>query len=107
MFGCRAVIHNLKCQYKSKMEPPGKPGILIGYDNNNTAYRIVCLKDAKVSVMHHATFNEQVFPKLSTMNEDTLTFFHKDINAFCSPNTETYAKTIDTSNTGYRCCTSG
>ncbi|MBW0485992.1 hypothetical protein O181_025707 [Austropuccinia psidii MF-1] len=97
-FGCRAVIHNLKLKYKSKMEPPGKPGILIGYDNNNTAYGIVCLKDSKVSVMHHATFNEQVFPKLSTTNEDTLTFFHKDNNASSSPNTETFAKTVNTGN---------
>ncbi|MBW0469385.1 hypothetical protein O181_009100 [Austropuccinia psidii MF-1] len=60
-FGCRAVIHNLKCEYESKMEPPGQPGILIGYNNNNTAYCI-------------------------------------DINASRSPNTETYTKTIDTSN---------
>ncbi|MBW0467463.1 hypothetical protein O181_007178 [Austropuccinia psidii MF-1] len=37
-FGCRAVIHNLKHQYKSEMETPGQPGLLIGYDNNNTAY---------------------------------------------------------------------
>ncbi|MBW0484986.1 hypothetical protein O181_024701 [Austropuccinia psidii MF-1] len=80
------------------MEPPGQPGILIGYDNNDTTYRIVHLKDSKVSVMHHATFNEQVFPKLSTTNEGTLTFFHKDIKASCSPNTETYAGTVDTSN---------
>ncbi|MBW0558138.1 hypothetical protein O181_097853 [Austropuccinia psidii MF-1] len=80
------------------MKPPGKPGILFGYDQNNIAYRIVHLKDSKVSVTHHTTFNEQVFPKLSTKNEDTLPFLDKDINTSRSPNTETYAKTIDTRN---------
>ncbi|MBW0580015.1 hypothetical protein O181_119730 [Austropuccinia psidii MF-1] len=73
--GCRAVIHNLKRQYEVKMEPPAQPRILIGYDNNDTAYRIVGLKDSKVSVKHHATFNEIFFPKLSTTNKETLTFF--------------------------------
>ncbi|MBW0535432.1 hypothetical protein O181_075147 [Austropuccinia psidii MF-1] len=97
-FGCRAVIQNLKCQYESKMEPPGQTGILIGYNNDNTAYRIVRLKDSKVSVTHHATFNKQVFPKLSTTSKNTLTFFHKDINTSRTPDTETNTKTLNNSN---------
>ncbi|MBW0494470.1 hypothetical protein O181_034185 [Austropuccinia psidii MF-1] len=96
-FGCRAVIHNLKRQYESKMEPPGQAGILIGYDNDNSAYRIVCLKDLKVSVTHHTTFNEQVFPKLSTTSKNTLTFFHEDINTSHSPDIETNPKTLNNS----------
>ncbi|MBW0504170.1 hypothetical protein O181_043885 [Austropuccinia psidii MF-1] len=49
IFACRAVIHNLKRQYKGKMEPHRQPGILIGYDNNNTAYCIVQLSNSKVA----------------------------------------------------------
>ncbi|MBW0539862.1 hypothetical protein O181_079577, partial [Austropuccinia psidii MF-1] len=64
IFGCREVIHNLKRQYKGKMEPPRQPGILIGYDNNNTAYCIVRLSSSKVAVTHHVTFNENMFPVL-------------------------------------------
>ncbi|MBW0498326.1 hypothetical protein O181_038041 [Austropuccinia psidii MF-1] len=54
------------------MEPPGQPGILIGYDNDNTAYRIVWLSDTKVLVTHHEAFNETLFPFLSARTENTL-----------------------------------
>ncbi|MBW0504169.1 hypothetical protein O181_043884 [Austropuccinia psidii MF-1] len=71
IFGCRAVIHNLKRQYKGKMEPPGHPGILIGYDNNNTTYCSVQLSDSKGAVTHHLTFNENVFPVLPSGSGNT------------------------------------
>ncbi|MBW0464052.1 hypothetical protein O181_003767 [Austropuccinia psidii MF-1] len=70
-FGFREVIHNLKQQYKVKMEPPGQPGILIGYNNINTDYDIVQRSDSKVSVTHHATFNKNVFPILPSKIENS------------------------------------
>ncbi|MBW0544073.1 hypothetical protein O181_083788 [Austropuccinia psidii MF-1] len=54
------------------MELPGQPGILIGYDNANTAYCIVRLSDSKVSVTHHETFNKNSFPSLPYTIENTL-----------------------------------
>ncbi|MBW0566761.1 hypothetical protein O181_106476 [Austropuccinia psidii MF-1] len=95
-FGCREVIHNLKWQYKGEMEPPGQPGILIGYDNNNTAYCIVRLSNAKVLVTHHSTFNENVFPFLPPII-DNMFSFPLDFNITApTPNNEMETEATET-----------
>ncbi|MBW0502237.1 hypothetical protein O181_041952 [Austropuccinia psidii MF-1] len=54
------------------MELPGQPGILIGYDNNETSYCTFHLGDSKVAVTHYAAFKEKVFPSLPSTIEETL-----------------------------------
>ncbi|MBW0491463.1 hypothetical protein O181_031178 [Austropuccinia psidii MF-1] len=56
------------------MEPRGQQGIVIGYDNDNTAYRIVQLSDSKIAVIHHATLNKNVFVSLPSTIEKTFPF---------------------------------
>ncbi|MBW0494527.1 hypothetical protein O181_034242 [Austropuccinia psidii MF-1] len=60
-FGCQSVIHNLKRQKDWKLSSPGQKGILLGFENEGTAYRIPRLDDLKVEVTRIATFNERVF----------------------------------------------
>ncbi|MBW0492056.1 hypothetical protein O181_031771 [Austropuccinia psidii MF-1] len=63
-FGCRAVIYNLKNQRDWKLAPPGKEGLLLGFENKNTAYRILQLVDLKVVIIRNAIFNENIFPRV-------------------------------------------
>ncbi|MBW0482659.1 hypothetical protein O181_022374 [Austropuccinia psidii MF-1] len=56
------------------MEPPGQPLILIGYNNNSTAYHIVRLSDSQASVTHYEAFNKNVFPSLPTTIGKMLSF---------------------------------
>ncbi|MBW0499248.1 hypothetical protein O181_038963 [Austropuccinia psidii MF-1] len=52
-----------------KLAPAGERGALLGYENNNTSYRILWLHDKKVAITKHATFDETSFPSL---NQDHL-----------------------------------
>ncbi|MBW0491925.1 hypothetical protein O181_031640 [Austropuccinia psidii MF-1] len=67
-FSCRAVVYSLSRQVRWKLDPPGQPGIFIGYNNNNTEYQILRLNDLKVSITHYATLNKKVFPSISQKN---------------------------------------
>ncbi|MBW0533912.1 hypothetical protein O181_073627 [Austropuccinia psidii MF-1] len=57
-----AVIHNLKRQWDWKLAPHGQKGVLFGFENGNTAYRVLRLSDLKVVVTRNATFKERIFP---------------------------------------------
>ncbi|MBW0539903.1 hypothetical protein O181_079618 [Austropuccinia psidii MF-1] len=61
-FGCQAVIHSLKRQRDWKLAPSGQKGVLLGFENDNTAYRILRLSDLKVVVTRNVTFEERIFP---------------------------------------------
>ncbi|MBW0468378.1 hypothetical protein O181_008093 [Austropuccinia psidii MF-1] len=73
-FGCQAVIHNLKRQRDWKLAPPGQDGVLLGFEYDNTAYRILRLSDLTVVVTRNVTFNEKVFPAIA--NGKTSPFWH-------------------------------
>ncbi|MBW0526097.1 hypothetical protein O181_065812 [Austropuccinia psidii MF-1] len=73
-FGCRAIVYNLTRHMRWKLDPPGQPGIFIGYENNNTAYRILRLTDLKVSITRHATFNKEIFPFIPQYASNTTRF---------------------------------
>ncbi|MBW0590237.1 hypothetical protein O181_129952 [Austropuccinia psidii MF-1] len=62
IFGCRAVIFNLKSRRSWKLAPPSQEGVLLGFENENNSYKILCLSDLKVIVTRNATFNEKIFP---------------------------------------------
>ncbi|MBW0498795.1 hypothetical protein O181_038510 [Austropuccinia psidii MF-1] len=64
-FGCQAVIHSLKRQQEWKLAPPGQEGVLLGFENGNTAYQILRLSDLKVAVTRNATFNKKIFPAVA------------------------------------------
>ncbi|MBW0461525.1 hypothetical protein O181_001240 [Austropuccinia psidii MF-1] len=69
-FGCLAFIANPRKHRTWKMGPAGVEGILLGYENENTAYRILRISDAKVIITKHATFDETKFPSLTGVNKE-------------------------------------
>ncbi|MBW0545106.1 hypothetical protein O181_084821 [Austropuccinia psidii MF-1] len=63
-FGCQPVIYNVKMQHNWKLSSPRQEGILLGFENEGTAYCILILDDLKVVITRNVTFNERVFPSV-------------------------------------------
>ncbi|MBW0536422.1 hypothetical protein O181_076137 [Austropuccinia psidii MF-1] len=68
VFGCRAVISIPRSQRSWKLGPVGAEGVLLGYENKNSAYRILCLSDLKVVISKDVKFEENVFPQIQGMS---------------------------------------
>ncbi|MBW0502568.1 hypothetical protein O181_042283 [Austropuccinia psidii MF-1] len=66
VFGCQAIKFKLKKECSWKLDQRGQEGIMLGYENENSAYRILQLQDRKIIITRHAKFNEKKFPKIST-----------------------------------------
>ncbi|MBW0536664.1 hypothetical protein O181_076379 [Austropuccinia psidii MF-1] len=64
VFGCRAVVLIPKHHRDWKLGPVGREGIMLGYENDNTSYRILCLSDKRIMISRHVTFDETTFPSL-------------------------------------------
>ncbi|MBW0480159.1 hypothetical protein O181_019874 [Austropuccinia psidii MF-1] len=84
-FGCRAVIFNHHKHRDWKLAPPGSEGIFLGYENENTSYRILRLHDSKIIITRNATFNEKIFPRI---NSGSNTAPEETKWAFLTSNTE-------------------
>ncbi|MBW0506327.1 hypothetical protein O181_046042 [Austropuccinia psidii MF-1] len=56
-----------------QLGPTGSEGILLGYENDNTCYWILCLSDRKVIISRHITFYEESFPSLGSSCPEPLT----------------------------------
>ncbi|MBW0563824.1 hypothetical protein O181_103539, partial [Austropuccinia psidii MF-1] len=63
-FGCLSFMAIPRHHCKWKLAPAGEKGILLGYENDNTSYRILRLNDKKVAITKHATFDESSFPNV-------------------------------------------
>ncbi|MBW0495495.1 hypothetical protein O181_035210 [Austropuccinia psidii MF-1] len=63
-FGCKAFIFVHKNKREWKLSPRSKEGILLGFVNDNSVYRILCLRDKVVVITRHALFAEDKFPSL-------------------------------------------
>ncbi|MBW0502615.1 hypothetical protein O181_042330, partial [Austropuccinia psidii MF-1] len=75
MFVCQAIIALQKGHREWKFGPSGSEGILLGFENDNTSYRILRTLDRKVIVTRHATFNEDLFPGITgSSGELTITW---------------------------------
>ncbi|MBW0529258.1 hypothetical protein O181_068973 [Austropuccinia psidii MF-1] len=64
-FGFKAIIALQKGHREWKFGPSGSEGILLGFKNDNTSYRILRTLDKKVIVTWHVMFNEDVFPGIA------------------------------------------
>ncbi|MBW0502257.1 hypothetical protein O181_041972 [Austropuccinia psidii MF-1] len=62
VFGCSAIVSIPRNHREWKLSPAGEAGVLLGYENNNSAYRILRLCDKKVLISKHVRFNESDFP---------------------------------------------
>ncbi|PLW40244.1 hypothetical protein PCASD_08550 [Puccinia coronata f. sp. avenae] len=56
-FGCLAYIAVRKTHCLWKFGATGKRGIFVGYENNGTTFRVVCLRDMKLLPTRHTRFN--------------------------------------------------
>ncbi|MBW0535981.1 hypothetical protein O181_075696 [Austropuccinia psidii MF-1] len=73
IFGCRAIISIPRSHRDWKLGPTGSEGILLGYENDNTSYRVLRLSDKKVVISRHVTFDENSFPSLRDAPSEPLT----------------------------------
>ncbi|MBW0495263.1 hypothetical protein O181_034978 [Austropuccinia psidii MF-1] len=64
----------LKRQQDWKLAPPCQEGVLLGFENDNTAYQILRLSDIIVVVTRNVTLNEKIFP--SVANGKTSPLWH-------------------------------
>jgi transposase InsO family protein len=71
-FGCKAFINVPKDDRTWKLGTKGDIGILIGFENDGSTFRILRLRDRKLVRTRHARFDETSFPSLS------------DCQAFCN-----------------------
>ncbi|MBW0502256.1 hypothetical protein O181_041971 [Austropuccinia psidii MF-1] len=62
VFGCRAIVSIPRNHQEWKLGPVGEAGVLLGYENDNSAYRILRLCDKKVLISKHVRFDESDFP---------------------------------------------
>ncbi|MBW0541029.1 hypothetical protein O181_080744 [Austropuccinia psidii MF-1] len=63
-FGCKAFILVHKNKREWKLSATSEEGILLGFINDNSAYRILRLRDKAVVITRHALFIEDKFPSL-------------------------------------------
>ncbi|MBW0463325.1 hypothetical protein O181_003040 [Austropuccinia psidii MF-1] len=67
-FCCKAFIL-IQQKYRGwKLAPTSEEGILLGFENDNSSYRILWLRDKKVVVTRHVLFIEDNFPFLDESN---------------------------------------
>jgi hypothetical protein len=64
IFGCHVYIHVPK-KKRTKMEPSGKKGVSVGYNENSKAYRIYVPGQRQIEVSRDVTFHEEVAFKKS------------------------------------------
>jgi hypothetical protein len=59
IFGCLVYFHIPKDK-RNKLEPSGKKGIFVGYNESSKAYRIYIPEQHKIEVSKDVTFNEKM-----------------------------------------------
>jgi hypothetical protein len=71
IFGCLVYIHVPK-EKRTKMEPSGKKGVVVGYSENSKAYRIYVPGQRKIEVRRDVTFHEEAeFKKSRELQQDS------------------------------------
>jgi hypothetical protein len=70
IFGSPVYIHVPK-EKRTKMEPSGKKGAFVGYNENSKAYRIYVPGQRQIEVSRDVTFNEKVAFKKSKELQDS------------------------------------
>ncbi|MBW0536480.1 hypothetical protein O181_076195 [Austropuccinia psidii MF-1] len=69
VFGCRAIVSIPRNHQEWKLSPAGEEGVFLGYENDNSAYRILRLCDKKVLISQHVRFDESDFPFVKSLSQ--------------------------------------
>jgi hypothetical protein len=80
IFGCPVYSHIPKDK-RNKLEPSGKKGIFVGYNDSSKAYRIYIPEQQKIEVNRDVTFNEKMAFKKSieeTIEEEEIEELNKE-----------------------------
>jgi hypothetical protein len=64
IFGCHVYIHVPK-EKRTNMEPSGKKGVFVGYNERSEAYMIYVPGQRKIEVGRDVTFHEEATFKIS------------------------------------------
>ncbi|MBW0495112.1 hypothetical protein O181_034827 [Austropuccinia psidii MF-1] len=64
VFGCLAILIITRNLRKWKFDQMGREGILLGYKNDMSAYRVLQIHNHKFIILRHVLFNELIFPSL-------------------------------------------
>ncbi|KAI7964673.1 hypothetical protein MJO29_002771 [Puccinia striiformis f. sp. tritici] len=67
-FGCRAWIIKPKHARETKFGPVSWEGVLLGYENDYSAYKLLRLEDRTVVTTKHVHFDESHFPQCPALN---------------------------------------
>ncbi|MBW0553043.1 hypothetical protein O181_092758 [Austropuccinia psidii MF-1] len=70
-FGCKTFIIVHRKDRDWKLAPTSEEGILLGFENHNSSYQILQLRDKKLVVTRHALFIEDHFPSLDKGSDST------------------------------------
>jgi hypothetical protein len=80
IFGCPIYSHIPKDK-RNKLEPSGKKGIFMGYNDSSKAYRIYIPEQHKIKISRDVTFNEKMAFKKSieeTIEEEEIEEFNEE-----------------------------
>jgi hypothetical protein len=83
-FGCKTWMIKPNHLRSTKFDSVSWDGIVIGYSNDYSAYRVIRLQDRNVIETQHAYFDESVFPSLSALNPSVDHFPHSAMPDFDS-----------------------
>ncbi|MBW0470934.1 hypothetical protein O181_010649 [Austropuccinia psidii MF-1] len=62
VFGCHAVVSLPRIHRDWKLGPVGQTGVLLGYENDNSSYWVLQLRNRKILISKHVKFEESDFP---------------------------------------------
>ncbi|KAH9453332.1 hypothetical protein Pst134EA_033103 [Puccinia striiformis f. sp. tritici] len=68
-FGCRVWAVKPKQYRDTKFGSNSWEGVLIGYENDYSSYKILCLEDRQIRTVKHAHFDETTFPECPATNK--------------------------------------
>ncbi|POW16678.1 hypothetical protein PSTT_01147 [Puccinia striiformis] len=68
-FGCKAWALEPELYHEKKFDSLAWEGVLIGYTNDYSTYKILRLQDKKIINIKHVHFEEEVFPGCSALNK--------------------------------------
>ncbi|MBW0530489.1 hypothetical protein O181_070204 [Austropuccinia psidii MF-1] len=67
-FGCKARILIPAQLCTQKFAPVSWEGVLLGYENNGSSYRVLRSWDQEVVISRHVVFDEKTFPSISSQS---------------------------------------
>ncbi|MBW0536053.1 hypothetical protein O181_075768, partial [Austropuccinia psidii MF-1] len=95
VFGFCAVVSIPRSHQDWKLGPAGETGVLLGYENDNSSYRVLRLSDRKVLISKHVRFDESHFPFVHSPLSTEKSTGHSDDLAVCNMNETPHLDSVE------------